>query len=190
MQKLSRNKLTLFKWVIGFFVVLAVLAFTYNTLFPLFYKIKEPFFLMPINPTEGPVATEDLLIRNDDYGDGDFGAKRRGGRLHKGIDIKAKLKTPVYASKSGWASFVCVPQGYGNLVIIDHPGGWQTRYGHLYSSEITKPKWVSRGELIGSVGKTGNAKVGGMLSHLHFEIRKNDEPVDPAVELLRNGGNT
>ena len=169
----------------GIFLVLSALAFTYNILFPLFYKIKEPFFLMPINPAERPVAIEDLSIRNDDYGDGEFGGKRRGGRVHKGLDIRAKIKTPVYASKSGWTSFVFVPHGYGNLVIIDHPGGWQTRYGHLYGSEITKSRWVNQGELIGTVGKTGNANIKGMLSHLHFEIRKNDEPIDPAVELLR-----
>ena len=162
------------------------MVFTYNILFPLFYEIKEPFFVIPIHLTEGSVITKDLLIRNDDYGDGQFGAKRRGGRLHKGLDLKAKIKTPVYAAKSGWARFMCVPRGYGNLVIIEHPGNWQTRYGHLYSSEIAKPKWVSQGELIGTVGKTGNADIGGMLSHLHFEIRKNDEPVDPEIELLKN----
>ena len=140
---------------------------------------------MPVRPEIKITSISDLKVRHDDYGDGEFNAKRSGGRLHKGLDIVADAKTPVYASKSGWASFVYVPKGYGNLVVIDHPGGWQTRYGHLHGSMIKKSKWVGLGEMIGTVGKTGNANVKGMVPHIHFEIRLNDETLDPAKELLK-----
>ncbi|MFH1380765.1 MAG: M23 family metallopeptidase [Candidatus Omnitrophota bacterium] len=160
------------------FVVIAVFV-SKNVLLPFVYKLKEPFFIMPIE------TKNEIPIRNDDYGDGYFGAKRRGGRIHKGLDLAAKLKSPVYASKSGWAKTYTIPAGYGKLVIINHPGGWQTRYGHLDSFSIKKSQWVSQGSIIGFVGKSGNANTKGLIPHVHFEIRQNDEPQDPAVALSR-----
>ena len=131
-------------------------------------------------------SIESLPIRNDAYGEGHFGAKRRGDRTHKGLDLAAEIKTPVYASKSGSARALHIPGGYGNLVIIAHPGGWQTRYGHLYDeSVIKKPRWVRQGEVIGFVGKTGNANSKGIIPHVHFEIRYKGEPIDPAKELVK-----
>jgi len=124
-------------------------------------------------------------VRNDAYGEGHFGAKRKGGRVHKGIDLSAPLKSPVYASKSGWARVLHYPAGYGNLVIINHPDGWQTRYGHLESVAIRKSQWAKQGEVIGSVGKTGNAGASGIKPHLHFEIRYKGEALDPAELLVK-----
>ncbi|MBL7156785.1 MAG: M23 family metallopeptidase [Candidatus Omnitrophica bacterium] len=162
-------------------VIFAIQAF----LFPLFYRIKEPYFAMPIEIDRKIEITADLPIRNDVYGDGEFGAKRRGGRKHKGLDLAAKLKSPVYASKSGWAKAFSIPSGYGELIVINHPGGWQTRYGHLYTIAIKKSQWVWQGGIIGCVGKSGNANSRGIIPHLHFEIRYKDQPIDPAKELLK-----
>jgi murein DD-endopeptidase MepM/ murein hydrolase activator NlpD len=145
-------------------------------LFPFVYKIKEPYFAMPIR-------AGGLLIRNDSYGDGAFGAKRENKRLHKGLDLAAKIKSPVYASKSGWAKAYYIPEGYGNLVVINHPGGYQTRYGHLNESAVKRLQWVGQGDRIGSVGKTGNADRRGMVPHLHFEIKHGGKPLDPAPLL-------
>jgi len=165
------------------FIVLCVFL-TKSVLLPFVYRIKEPFFAMPIEINGKIDSIDDLPIRNDDYGDGDFGAKRRGGRLHKGLDLSAKINSPVYASKSGWARQCIVPTGYGNLVIIAHPNREETRYGHLSSFNIKKTQWVTEGDTIGFIGKTGNADINGITSHLHFEIRKNKNPVDPARELV------
>jgi|GEM_PF-1368786 len=162
------------------------LFFTLRVLVPLVYRVKEPYFAMPIKGDSG-IAGKGLLIRNDAYGEGVFGAKRRGGRLHKGIDLAAHIKSPVYASKSGWARSLYFPDGYGNLVIIRHPGHWETRYGHLDRICIKKFQWVSQGDIIGFVGKTGNADSEGIIPHLHFEIRYADKPLDPETFLMKKG---
>ena len=161
---------------VAVFIAAVIVVLIHGFLFPLVYGIKEPCFL---NPVEGNV-----VVRNDNYGEGAFGAKRKNGRRHKGLDLAAKIESPVYASKSGWAKTYYVPGGYGNLVVINHPGWFQTRYGHLKKCGVGNFQWVRRGELIGSVGKTGNANVRGMVPHLHFEIRKKGLPVDPAGELV------
>jgi len=168
-------------------IILCIVAFFLIAAFftPKFFAIKEPFFNMPIDISYSVLNIEDLPIRNDDYGDGEFHAKRKGGRKHLGLDLEAGVGSPVYASKSGIAKFLSIPKGYGNLVIINHFEGWQTRYGHLEESDIKGTRWVNQGDKIGTVGKTGNANIDKMISHLHFEIRYKDKPVDPAKELTR-----
>lgn len=173
------------KYFFAICLAVILLVLIQNFLFPYLYKIKEPYFEMPVR-FEGTVA--ELPIRYDDLGDGYFGAKREGGRKHKGLDLAARIGSPVYASKSGWARAYYIPDGYGNLVVINHPGLWQTRYGHLHKSAIKKFQWVRQGDIIGFVGKTGNADSSSIISHLHFEIRHKGEPLDPAVFLAKKGG--
>lgn len=146
------------------------------------YKIKEPSFIAPVGLSE----PGKIPIRRDDYGDGEFGAKRKGGRLHKGLDIKAPVGSPVYASKSGWATCKSLPSGYGKLIVIYHVDGFQTRYGHLFEFSIRPGQWVNQGRAIGLVGKTGNAGHRRILPHLHFEIRDpKDVALDPAETLKK-----
>jgi len=177
------------KKALGFFIALLIFALLLfsiqHFLFPFVFKIIEPRFLMPVVVNQSVETAADLPIRNDAYGDGAYGEKRRGGRRHKGIDLQAEMNCPVFASKSGWAEIYSYPGGYGKLVIIKHPGGWETRYGHLDSIAIKKPGWVRRGKTIGFIGKSGNADTAGITPHLHFEIRKKGEPIDPAPELVR-----
>lgn len=180
------------KYLIKFFfavILVAALVFAVKFfLFPFVYSLKEPYFEIPIE-TRGKIEhVEELPIRSDSYGDGVFGAKRKGGRRHTGLDLAANLGSPVYASKSGWARVRVFPGGYGSLVIISHPGNYETRYGHLMKVYIKRFQWVGQGRVIGSVGKTGNANAKGILPHLHFEIRYKDKPLDPAVFLVKNGG--
>jgi len=144
------------------------------------YKIREPYFLSPIKMHES-----DIVIRNDSAGDGAYGAKRRGGRSHSGVDILAPLNTPVYAAKSGLAFRGYVPTGYGKYVMIYHPDGYQTFYAHLSEWACPPVKEIKRGELIGYVGKTGNASSKRVLPHLHFEIRKDGAPRDPGKLMKR-----
>jgi murein DD-endopeptidase MepM/ murein hydrolase activator NlpD len=91
--------------------------------------------------------------------------------------MAAPRGTPIYAAESG---VVIVNQwmgGYGNCIIIDHGGGLWTLYGHLLdgSSVVEKGETVKRGQKIASVGMTGTATG----YHLHFEVRKNEKPVNP-----------
>jgi murein DD-endopeptidase MepM/ murein hydrolase activator NlpD len=100
---------------------------------------------------------------------------RRG---HPAIDILASLGSPVYAAETGvviWAGYNT--WGYGNLVVLDHGGGWLTLYVHLDSVYADCGQAVSRGEVIGTVGQTGSSS----FPHLHFEVRRsgfNFNPLD------------
>jgi len=168
-------------------LISAAFFFVNEAIVPFVCEKKETCFLMPVGFTGRPETGKELPVRNDSYGEGAFGAKRRGGRRHKGIDLEAPLKSPVYASKSGRAKVLFYPKGYGNLVIIDHPGGWQTRYGHLDEVLAKSGRWIWQGEIIGKIGKTGNADSKGIIPHLHFEIRKEGRALDPAPLLVKYG---
>ena len=148
-----------------------VTALAYNPASVALFKLTEPYFKYPVKGQ--------IVIRNDSFGEGDFGAKRRGGRSHAGIDILAEEGSDVYAAKSGVAFCGNVPTGYGKHVMILHPDGLQTMYGHLSEQTVYSGKRVRRGELIGRVGKTGNADNKFMQPHIHFEIRSRDGAVDP-----------
>ncbi len=155
-------------------VAVSVTVFLYKPASILIYKVREPYFLRPVIS-----GSSQIIVRNDAHGSGDFGAKRRNGRTHSGIDMLAPVGTPVYAAKSGIAFRGEVPTGYGKYIMIYQPDGYQTYYGHLSDWVAKSTEHVRRGELIGYVGKTGNAASLSMQPHLHFEIRKDGEPQDP-----------
>ncbi|RUS43073.1 murein hydrolase activator EnvC [Cohnella sp. AR92] len=102
-------------------------------------------------------------------------------KLHTGIDMAVPKGTPVYAAESGVVIVAQTWSGYGNTIIINHGGGLWTLYGHLLNGGILvkKGQEVKRGDKIGLVGKTGTATG----YHLHFEVRKNGDPVPPAPYL-------
>jgi murein DD-endopeptidase MepM/ murein hydrolase activator NlpD len=107
-----------------------------------------------------------------------FGA--RGDRHHDGLDILAPEGTEVLAVVEGIVAYAGDSlRGYGNAAILDHGGGITTLYGHLRDIRVKSGEVVSRGTVIGTVGRTGNATT----SHLHFEIRIDGRSVDPANHL-------
>jgi murein DD-endopeptidase MepM/ murein hydrolase activator NlpD len=114
-----------------------------------------------------------------------FGGRRNpfGGssyEFHSGQDIDAATGDPVVAGASGKVIFVGWQSGYGQLVAIDHGGGLTTRYGHLSQTNVAQGQTVERSQLIGRVGSTGRSTG----PHLHYEIRINDQPVNPLQYLL------
>ncbi|NDJ52355.1 MAG: peptidoglycan DD-metalloendopeptidase family protein [Chloroflexi bacterium] len=95
---------------------------------------------------------------------------------HPGVDLAADRDTPLYASETGVVVFAGFHrQGYGELVILDHGEGWTTYYAHLDTRFVGCGDQISRGQLVGLMGSTGNST--GL--HLHFEIRENDIPQNP-----------
>jgi murein DD-endopeptidase MepM/ murein hydrolase activator NlpD len=106
---------------------------------------------------------------------------KRRESFHKGIDIAAKEGTPVKASADGIVvkAEYC-RNGYGNLVIIEHEKELVTYYGHLSEIRVRKSQRVSREQIIGTVGKTGNATG----AHLHFEVRRGGTAYDPEAYLI------
>lgn len=137
-------------------------------------------FLSPID-----LKTGDIPIRHDSRGQGDFAAPRRGRRIHQGVDILAEVNTPVRAVKSGRAYTKIQPRGLGKYVEIIHPDGLVTIYAHLANFNILSGQKVRQGQIIGFVGKTGNAQYRNIQAHLHFEVRKNGRPVDPLNGYLK-----
>jgi murein DD-endopeptidase MepM/ murein hydrolase activator NlpD len=123
-------------------------------------------------------------LRNDWRGGGDFGARRNGNRRHQGIDILAPLGTPVRAAKGGIAFAGLHKKGLGRYVEIKHKNGLVTIYSHLSEIYILPVQRVRQGQLIGAVGKTGNARYNGIEPHLHFEIRRKGVAMDPKKYLL------
>jgi murein DD-endopeptidase MepM/ murein hydrolase activator NlpD len=120
--------------------------------------------------------------------DSGFGGRRNpfGGssfEFHSGQDIHAAYGDPVVAGATGTVTFVGWQNGYGQLVVIDHGGGLTTRYGHLSHIDVSQGQTIERAQFIGRVGSSGRSTG----PHLHYEIRINDEPVDPLQYLLTSG---
>jgi murein DD-endopeptidase MepM/ murein hydrolase activator NlpD len=101
---------------------------------------------------------------------------QRWGRLHAGIDVAAPTGTPIRACWPGRVVVAGWQGGYGNTVVIDHGGGRATLYAHQSSIAVSVGQVVDAGAVIGAVGSTGNSTG----PHLHFEVRINGNPVDPA----------
>lgn len=94
---------------------------------------------------------------------------------HKGIDIACRVGTPVLAAASGWVVFSGWTLGLGNTVIINHGSDYLTIYGHNSRNLVVNRQSVERGQRIALSGNSGYSSG----PHLHFEIWKNGEAVDP-----------
>lgn len=103
----------------------------------------------------------------------------RWGRMHEGIDIAAPTGRPVRAAKAGVVITAAASGAYGNLIVVDHGGGEQTRYAHLSAFDVAKGTPVPIGQVIGRIGSTGRSTG----PHLHFEIRIAGIAVDPLPYL-------
>lgn len=97
-------------------------------------------------------------------------------RMHEGMDFGAGSGTPIRSCRAGRVTFAGWQGGYGNVVIVDHGGGMSTVYAHQSSFAVSAGQSVSAGQVIGYVGSTGMSTG----PHLHFEVRINGSPVDPA----------
>lgn len=89
--------------------------------------------------------------------------------FHSGVDLLAKVGTPVLAVDAGTVAFASTQSSYGNLIVINHEGGRQTRYAHLKDVSVVIGNTVKVGDKIGTVGVTGRPDVD--QPHLHFEVR-------------------
>jgi murein DD-endopeptidase MepM/ murein hydrolase activator NlpD len=99
----------------------------------------------------------------------------RGYEYHEGQDIDAAYGTPVQVAATGKVIIAGWQRGYGNVVYVDHGSGLSTRYGHLSEIDVSVGQTVTRGQKIGLVGSTGRSTG----PHLHYEVRINNQPVDP-----------
>lgn len=128
-----------------------------------------------IKLTHWPVPSSRVLNTKDKLGEGggSYGSPRNGGRKHTGIDILAHLGANIVATGDG----IIAPihpnpsKSYGKQIVIDHGTGIFSQYAHLQSIGIKVGDIVKGGDVIGTVGRSGNTPKAGD-THLHFEVRK------------------
>ncbi len=97
-------------------------------------------------------------------------------RFHQGVDLAAPKGTKVRAASAGTVVFAGYDSSYGNTVVLKHPGGFQTRYAHLDSALVREGEVLKNDQLLGLVGSTGRSTG----PHLHFEISRQGNKIDPA----------
>ncbi len=103
----------------------------------------------------------------------------RWGRMHWGMDIGILERLDVRAATAGTVTasgWLTGYEGYGNVVMVDSGSGYSTLYAHLSSSQVVPGQWLDEGDQIGQAGCTGSCTG----THLHFELRLDNAPIDPA----------
>jgi murein DD-endopeptidase MepM/ murein hydrolase activator NlpD len=115
------------------------------------------------------------------FGETRFSPSSGGTRPHQGIDIAAPTGTPIMAPADGVVIIAGKEAQYGRLVSIDHGHGYATRYGHLKDIRVKPGDRVHAGQILGTVGTSGNTTG----PHLHYEVRIHGRPVNPFLYLTQ-----
>ena len=133
-------------------------------------RMQEANFLRSIPsswPAQGPVTRQ-------------FSDARQGAEAyHPGLDIAVATGVPVRSAAGGTVIFAGMDEEYGNLIIVEHGMGLESRYAHNDRMSVRVGDHVRRGQMIAAAGSTGNSTA----PHVHFEIRKKGMPVDPLEYL-------
>lgn len=99
---------------------------------------------------------------------------------HNAIDISSAVGAPIRSPADGIVVKAEWANGYGNVIYVSHGYGYSTRYGHLSAFAVRPGQRVKRGDVIGHVGSTGRSTG----PHLHYEVRVNNNPVNPLEYIL------
>jgi murein DD-endopeptidase MepM/ murein hydrolase activator NlpD len=118
--------------------------------------------------TRAAVVTSQFGWRTDPLGG--------GHKFHAGQDLRAAYGQDVRAATDGVVTFAGEKPGYGLVVVVSHGSGLETRYAHLSATEVAQGDRILGGDLIARSGQSGRATG----PHLHFEVRQDGRPVDPA----------
>lgn len=138
-------------------------------------------------PSRLPVDTEHHMQIASGFGSR-INPFHKGLHDHPGVDLVAPRGTTVYATGSGTVIRVnksYVEAGYGNYIEIDHGHGFVTRYAHLESTSVRQGQKVTKGSPIGTVGNSG----GSIAPHIHYEVIRDGENVDP-IHFMIEGINS
>lgn len=128
---------------------------------------------------QGPVGSREFIWPVSGKVIKGFGPSADGQR-NDGVNISAAKGADIRAAATGEVVYAGSElAGFGNLVLIRHPGGWVTAYAHADAILVTEGELVKQGQVIAKVGSTGNAA----SPQVHFELRKGKEPVDPTGHL-------
>ena len=138
-------------------------------------RLVENVAVMPMGYPRESAFTSFFGYRSNPF---DFS----NSEFHPGIDFKGSTGDPVKCTASGTVFFTGRAGGYGNCVRIKHGNELETWYGHLSRISVHEGQHVNVGEIIGKVGATGRTTG----PHLHYEVRKNGRPVNPAKYFTLN----
>lgn len=120
-----------------------------------------------VQPAHVPFVSSSFGYRADPF--------NGGAAFHAGLDFPGPMGSAIYAAAKGRVTFVGQKQGYGNCIEISHGSGLVTRYAHLSGFGARVGQMVEPGTRIAAMGSTGRSTG----PHLHFEVRINDQPVNP-----------
>ncbi len=137
--------------------------------------VKAAARAMPIhNPAPGQAVTSSFGVRRDPL--------LRTPAMHAGIDFRAAPGTPIRSAGSGTVVRAGWNGGYGRMVEVDHGKGLTTRYAHMSKISVKEGEKISTGDIVGEAGSSGRSTG----PHLHYEVRKNGDAVDP-LRFLKVG---
>lgn len=139
---------------------------------PVTEQVARGISLQPVTVSTGKYIWPAEGVISSDFG---YRSVSIGSSNHKGIDIAGENNSEIIAADGGEIIFAGENGGYGNLVKIRHDNGTVTYYGHCNSLCVTEGERVAQGQVIAYMGSTG-VSTG---THLHFEVRVNDEARDP-----------
>jgi len=145
-------------------------------------KLKNKKIAKKNKPIKKSIKSEEIFIWPVQGSIITYFGKQKGGRKNDGINIISVRGNPVRAAMSGKVIY----RGnellaWGNLIIIKHKNNWTTAYAHLDKLLVKKGEIIKTGDIIASVGETGNVD----KSQLHFQVRKNSKPLDPMKFLKK-----
>ena len=138
---------------------------------PIIKEEKEPTFQSPIEGELQKEYAKDSLVYSETL---------KEWTTHLGVDIKAERATVVKSAADGTVKYIKNDPRYGLTIIIEHAKGFETRYANLLTTEfVSEGEQVKAGQTIGTVGDSAIYEIVDE-SHLHFEILKNSESLNPA----------
>ncbi|MDR1155902.1 MAG: M23 family metallopeptidase [Bacteroidales bacterium] len=146
----------------------------------LIVKVKNKEQMAICRPAIQPVSNKELKYAASGYG---WRMHPIWGvlKFHEGLDFAAPVGADIYATGDGKVIQTGYSGGYGKMVLIDHGFGYQTLYAHMNSIGVLEGSEVKRGQVIGTVGNTGDSTG----PHLHYEVHKNGQHVNP-IDYFHN----
>jgi murein DD-endopeptidase MepM/ murein hydrolase activator NlpD len=145
-------------------------------------EVQEHQLILKSKPSIQPVSVKDFKRISSEFGYR-FHPVHGKKMMHHGLDFAGPVGTKIYATGDGIVEIAHRNQhGYGNEVIIEHYGGYKTRYAHLQSILVKKDQKIKRGQVIGLMGNTGISTG----PHLHYEVLVNNQIDDPSKYYFNN----
>ncbi len=137
--------------------------------------VKNKEQILAATPAIQPVSNQDLNRIASGFGYR-IDPIYKTPKMHAGLDFSAPQGTPIYATADGTVKTTGYSDvGYGNHVVVNHGFGYETLYGHMVRIKARARQKIKRGEVIGYVGSTGKSTG----PHLHYEVHKNGQKLDP-----------